>query len=224
MKNQKTYHSQTAKFISSILTCLPKEITTDVMQGWIDNSESLKKALKEALCPPVEVEKVSKKLLKFLGIVVVKAMKKFIVKDEFVAGKNDIDWIGENFEKWFLNMVEEPVKKTKLRQNTLVERSVDNPIIAELGGKKKVGGFLSQILYLMKNVLKKDGTVYVFYKETTVFSKDEEHLAYENKNEEKEVLRTVYVHWFYGGWRVYTDTVEDPRKWDVGYVLFSRNS
>ena len=49
MNNQKTYHKQTAKFLSSVATCIP-ELSSDVMKGWIDNPKILQKVLKQALC------------------------------------------------------------------------------------------------------------------------------------------------------------------------------
>lgn len=172
----------------------------------------------------VEVEETENKLLESLGTVVVPATKKkFVVKNEFVDGKNDINWIGKNIDNWFSNTIEEPVGKTEFRQSTLLEGSVDNPIIAELGGKKKVKAYFSQILSLMRNVLKRDGTVYIFYAETD-FSKDEKHLAYKNEKGKKVVLRAVGVRWGGDGWSVDAYSVELPFRWLVDSVVFSRNS
>lgn len=44
----------TATFLASIATCLPRDISGDVMQGWNQNPTALKKVLREALCPPTE--------------------------------------------------------------------------------------------------------------------------------------------------------------------------
>lgn len=76
----------------------------------------------------------------------------------------------------------------------------------------------------MKNVLQRNGTVYIFYAETTVFEEDEEHLAYENKKGKKVALRAVIVGWDGGSWSVLAYAVEDPHRWSVGRVVFSRNS
>jgi len=172
----------------------------------------------------VEVAGVVKKNLKSLGTVVVPAMKGFIVKKFFVVDKNYIKWIGGNFAKWFLGIVEEPVGKVEFRHSSLEERSVDNLIIKELGGKKKVQSFFSQLSNLMDNVLKRDGTVYVSYAETTVFEESEENLAYKNEKGKKVVLRAVGVDWYGGGWRVSAYSVEDLCMWHVGNVVFSHNS
>lgn len=48
---QKTYHNQTAKFIATVAQNMP-EISSDVMQAWIENPRGLSKVLAEALCPP----------------------------------------------------------------------------------------------------------------------------------------------------------------------------
>lgn len=55
----KTFDSQTARFLATVATCMPP-LSSDVMQGWIDNPKALKKTL-GALSPvaasdPVLVE------------------------------------------------------------------------------------------------------------------------------------------------------------------------
>jgi hypothetical protein len=54
---QKTYDRQTAKFISVVSENLP-EMSSVVMQGWIQNPKSLQKVLREVLCPAEEAEKI----------------------------------------------------------------------------------------------------------------------------------------------------------------------
>ena len=48
----KTYDGQTARFLASVATCMPS-LTSDVMQGWIDNPRGLRKVLC-GLNPPAE--------------------------------------------------------------------------------------------------------------------------------------------------------------------------
>ena len=210
----------TLREVRGPLDALNKNLTSKDAKEWLS---ALNKFLRKEN-PWKEVVKKTKKLLKSLGTVMVPATKKFIFKDEFVKGKNDINWTGKNLVKWFSNIVEEPIEKTKFRKSLLLERSVDNPIIKKLGGRQKVKAYFSQILSLMNNVLKRDGTVYIFYAETDVFSKDEEHLAYENEKGKKVVLRAVSVYWDASGWRVNAYIVEFLFRWDVGFVVFSRNS
>lgn len=47
-------HTQTARFVASVLTCLPGDITEGAMQGWIENPNALKSVLRGALYPPKE--------------------------------------------------------------------------------------------------------------------------------------------------------------------------
>lgn len=49
---QNTYHPQTAEFIATVCQNMP-ELSSDVMQGWIENPKILQKVLCEALCPSV---------------------------------------------------------------------------------------------------------------------------------------------------------------------------
>lgn len=49
----------TATFLASIATCLPRDISGDVMQGWNQNPKALQKVLREALCPPTVVREQS---------------------------------------------------------------------------------------------------------------------------------------------------------------------
>ncbi len=47
----KTYHAQTARFIAAIAEAVPKDISSDVMQDWIQNPKALHETLTTALCP-----------------------------------------------------------------------------------------------------------------------------------------------------------------------------
>ena len=69
----KTYDGQTAKFIAVVVENMPKDLTGDVMQGWIDNPTAVQKALKDAFCPPEERVEPTEKfaLLKDFGIITV---------------------------------------------------------------------------------------------------------------------------------------------------------
>lgn len=54
----------TATLLASIATCLPREMSGDVMQGWIQNPRALKDALRNALCPPTEVAETDSRIWK----------------------------------------------------------------------------------------------------------------------------------------------------------------
>lgn len=136
---------------------------------------------------------VKSKILEFKETVVIPAITEFIVKEEFVVGKSGIGYINEDFNRYFEHIIEEPIEDTELRENRLIKNSVDAPIIEKLGGKEEAQTFLAHILYLMNTKLFKDGTVYIFYKETNVFDEDEKYFAYENEKGERVVLRAVYA-------------------------------
>jgi|SRR3989339_35170 len=49
---EKTYDGQTAAFLAAVATCMPRNMSSEVMQGWITDLTGLKKILAEAFCPP----------------------------------------------------------------------------------------------------------------------------------------------------------------------------
>lgn len=172
----------------------------------------------------VEVEGVVKELLGFLRVVPIPAMKKFVAKDRFVEGKGGINRIGGRFEECFLNTIEEPTKETEFRQSSLKQCTDDSSIVSELGGEANAKVHLSQIEYLMNNVYKKDGTVYVSYAETTVFDKYEE--PYKNKKGKKVILRAINVHFDREkkGWDIDARGFNNIDKWNDGVIVSFDNS
>jgi hypothetical protein len=52
MTQQKTYDPHTAKFLAVVGENMPRELTSDLMQHWIQNPKGLQKVLRNALCPP----------------------------------------------------------------------------------------------------------------------------------------------------------------------------
>jgi len=168
----------------------------------------------------VEAEEIKNTPLESLNTVVVSATKKkFAVKKKFIVdisnkAKVKISYLGSNFREWFLDKVEEPIEETELRYSRLKERSVDEPIIAELGGEAKAETSLTEIFSLIEmqkngegGALLNDGYANIFY-----------------ARDINGVLRAVGVCWFGGGWYVGALLVEDPGRWIVGYRVFSRNS
>ncbi|MEI7452238.1 MAG: hypothetical protein WCK37_03485 [Candidatus Falkowbacteria bacterium] len=110
-KNANTYDAHTARFIATVATCLP-EISSDVMQGWIENPKALKKVLNEALAP---VENQKNNLFIFLSAFMVeKALieatdgkRKIYDSSEIFKGGIDPD-----FKKFRLNNNNQPTKET----------------------------------------------------------------------------------------------------------------
>lgn len=166
------------------------------------------------------VKAVTASLLVLVGTVLVTATtEKFVAKDNFVVNieadaKVKISYMGENFKTWFIDKVEEPIQDGVLRYQKLARKSVDGPIITELGGKAKAETTLTEMFSVMRlqgsgedGALHTNGNLNIFY-----------------IRDQNSVLRTVYVYWFDGGWGVGASAVEDPRGWNDGRQVFSRNS
>lgn len=86
----------------------------------------------------IEGEFVLGGLLKFVGIVKLKAVGRFVVADNFkvgnVVGGRSITWVGDNFQHHYGDLVEEDVPARVVPIWELVRGSVDAPIIKLLGG------------------------------------------------------------------------------------------
>ena len=145
---------------------------------------------------------------------------KFIASDRFKVNTGHeaevkISYLGDNFCKWMLNLVEEqPPAEVNLYYHELLKDSVDGPIIKELGGEQKAETTLSEIFTLMKRqrngedgVLLTSGYANIFYVRGA-----------------NGVLRAVSVGWGGDGWDVRADSVEDPDRWGAGFQVFASNS
>ena len=165
--------------------------------------------------------KPTSSILELVSTVVVNATNsKFVAKERFVLdtsrkAKVKISLFGDNFIKWFLSgdgKTEEPISEQTLRYHKLRKSSEDGPIITELGGEAKAETTLSEMFSLMEKQedgesgpLLNNGWWNIFY-----------------IRDQDGVLRAVDVRWDDGGWRVRADSVESPRRWAVGFQVFSR--
>lgn len=115
--------------------------------------------------------------------------------------KLNISYLGNNFKDWFGNPEVEPNTK-QLQTKTLERGMLDKEILAELKPMEiTLDEFLGQLQYL---------------------DKSEWYIGYIRDRE--NVLRAVFVNWYGVGWDVDAYSVEDPREWDAGYRVFSRDS
>lgn len=143
----------------------------------------------------------------------------FVVRENFKVdtspeAKVKISFIGDNFQRWFTGKCEAPCGERSLRYGRLKQRSVDAPIIAELGGEAAVETSLADVWALMAGQpngeagkLLNNGWANVFY------VKDLDG-----------VVRAVGVFWRGGGWDVGAYEVGSPGPWHGGSRVFSRNS
>ena len=160
-------------------------------------------------------------LLEPVGTVFVPAtIKRFLAREKFVLNRGRkakpgvlISYLGDSFQEWFLEKIEEPIAETTLRYAKLTKSSVDAPIRAEIGSEFEETT-LAQIYSLMERqkhgeggVLLNSGWANIFY--------------VKDVNGE---LRAVCVYWDDDGWSVGAGSVTDPDGWGGGRQVFSRNS
>lgn len=182
--------------------------------------------------------------------------KKFIVRAKFVVNIEPnalvkIRAIGDNFQNWFLDLVEDQVSKLSLAPLTLDRAMYDHEILAKLGGVAKASVSLGEMFSLMEKQpdgpkseaeqLFVDGRSNIFYVPQPVKKLEGNRFSYVNRAgvEVKEkvkdsqylfeiagqwfVLRAVDVSWDGVGWYVCAFSVESPYGWDGGSRVFSRN-
>ena len=106
---------------------------------------------------------------------VVPAMKSFLASDFFKRDMSDdavvkISAVGENFQKWFGNMLVKAHKGSELHLRTLARNANDTDILTALGGESKAETVLSEICWLMtqqgrgqSGFLLNDGKANIFY-------------------------------------------------------------
>ncbi|OGF82592.1 hypothetical protein A3B18_01370 [Candidatus Giovannonibacteria bacterium RIFCSPLOWO2_01_FULL_46_13] len=165
-------------------------------------------------------EPVTELLLEPVGTIAVSATaERFVAKDKFMidTGRKalvKISYLGDNFTEWFLGKTEGPFAGSTLRYSNLRKDSLDVPIVSELGGEEKAETTLAEIYTLMElqrdgrvGVLLNNGYANIFYVRGGVL-----------------VLRAVSVLWGGDGWNLIAYPLGNPRGWDAGRQVFSRNS
>ena len=184
----------------------------------------------------VSVEPASQPLLTLAGTVKVQPVNKLGVNEFFNENNSSvkISYVGDNFKTWFYGKVEvqpnadetEPgegpyrtlgengADKSVLCYYTLNRRSVDGPIIKELGGEDKVKTTLFHIAALMwkqpdgkQGALLTNGYANIFY-----------------VHDINGVLRAVRVRWYGRGWLVCACSVGFPDGWGAVCRVFSCDS
>ncbi len=183
-------------------------------QKALSNGGRLKSGVKEVLA-----KLSTSDLLEAVGTATTPAIATFRAKEYFKddrSGSVKIGWIGDNFRKTFLagdGMVEGAVAEATLRIHKLVKRSVDGPILAELG-EAVAETTLGQMYEMMKaqgqgqqGILLTNGYANIFY-----------------VRDSNNVLWAAGCRWNSGGgyWSVGAHPVSDPVTWGAGDQVFSR--
>jgi hypothetical protein len=199
--------------------------------------ETLAKIGKMAASTEPKSSPVSQTLLIPVGTATVAATEEPIVlSPEVLRERYNIKWRGSNFDAWYLGRTLAPFGGSTLAYSKLSRRSVDGPIITELGATFAARTELIEMLSFVEaqkrgpkskpGPLLTDGSANISYVEDEIRLPEDESVAYTNETGQKVVLRAVGVHWGSrgGGWRVRANAVTGPGAWRDGHRVFSRDS
>ncbi|HCP08387.1 MAG TPA: hypothetical protein DIT25_01140 [Candidatus Moranbacteria bacterium] len=153
-------------------------------------------------------------LLESIGDVKISATLDLTVRDHVVNIREKRNlYTGDNFEKWFFGKKIKPISEF-VQYYKLRKGSVDDSILAELGGEAKAETSLGELFALMEmqvngenGALLTNGYANIFY------IKDVDG-----------VLRAVNCLWNGDGWNLSAYEVDYPDEWSAGSQVFSRNS
>ena len=121
---------------------------------------------------------------------------------KFQIGKNNIVYLGDNFKTWFGGVEFEEEKTKPLHSMKLPRAMNDKEILSEL---KPTEVTLEEVYETLKNMDKKIWAIFYV-------------------RDKNDVLRTVSVYWYGGGWCVGAGSTDDTNEWSGGRQVFSRNS
>ena len=215
-KSTMPYDKQTAEFIATIGQNIPV-LTNEEMQYWIGKPKELQEALRSALVPfqngneVVKPKEPEQPLLRKLVSVRVEGAKRFVAKDHLKEA--NVGWTGGNFDKLFLDLVEENVNDQNVAVHRLERKSKDAPIMAQLGEKARTS--LCHFFGLLKDQSKgQEGYLLV---------NGSANIAYIIGNDGN--FWAVLARWDSGRrfWYVNARSVEDPDGWDAGRQVLSRD-
>jgi hypothetical protein len=187
-----------APFTAGQLNALVKIVGPDNVPGILDGT--LKFVVKQP------------DLLKRITTITFPAVQRFVAKDCLKSA--NVGWTGDNFDKLFLDKVEENVPEAKLAVSRLERASLDAPILTELGDKAETS--LAYMFDLLKKQTKgEDGTL---------LTNGYANIAYICDKNGK--LWSVRARWCsdYGCWDVEAYSVVSPYRWRAGRQVLSRDS
>lgn len=139
----------------------------------------------------------------------VPATKRFVARDKFKVDRNGelpISYLGDNFRKHFLDVLEKNVAATTLKQRKLLKSSVDARILAALGDRdlakiENARTALSQVFNYLKKADR--SRWFIFY-----------------VADAKGTVWVVRASWDCVGWGVEASSVSYPGEWSgARYVV-----
>ena len=163
----------------------------------------------------LKIEVVKNNTLNTLGTITTPdTTEKFVARDKFhkESEKVKFAFISDKFQSWFFDgKIEEPLGEQSLRYGDLIKRSVDGPIIKELGGEAKFETTLSALYDLLAKQRNGEEGVLLTNRYPNIFY----------VKDISGTLRAVGVHWRGVGWRVGARSVGHPGGWFAGDRVFS---
>lgn len=148
--------------------------------------------------------------------VLIPAQERFLARDHFItsldpAAQVPIVYVMGNFNRWFLDKVEEPSGEVSLMWYELQRNAGDQTIVAELGGVKRVETTLASVFALMhQQRLGQPGPLASNGWGNDFYVRD---MAGE--------LRSVYVHWCDEGWGVDSAPIVRTTEWPIRDRVFA---
>lgn len=198
-----TWLDQHAKEVMGLLVEVVKKKFQEekALKGFLQSCQTVE---------PVIKPKPTSSILELMSTVTVPATSaSFVARDHFKLKKDGgiYSSLGNNFQSWFGGKTEDPIGEQILRCHKLLKPSVDDRIVAELGGEAKAETALSGMSSLMEKqkngedgVLLTNGYANVFYVQ-----------------DQNGVLRSVVGSFCRFGWCVDAGSVE----WFDGSNVFS---
>lgn len=205
---------------SALVQSVPVDLPDEDAVYWIGKKKELHRKIQEVLrrssgATDVVASLPANALLELVTTTQTPAVEAFNAKEKLAIGTQDgvkIVWHGDNFKMHFLGKCELDVPAQELRVHKLLEKSLDAPIIAELGGEKLVETSLATMFEMLKKQgqgqkgsLLTNGYANIFY-----------------IKDDAGTLWAVYARWYGGGWDLFALSVTDPDSWPRVSQVVSR--
>jgi hypothetical protein len=204
---------------SALMQSIPTDLPDEDAVYWIGKKKELHRKIQQVLrrsTGATDVGAVSATtLLELVTTVQTAAVEAFSAKEKLAIGTQDgvkIVWHGDNFKTHFLGKCELDVPARDLRVHKLRKKSLDAPIIAELGGQELVETHLATMFEMLKKQVQgQKGDLLVNGYANIFYIKDD-----------VGVLWAVGADWGGGGWSLDADSVTYPYAWSADGQVVSR--
>ena len=143
-------------------------------------------------------------ILEFVRTLIIPAQPELTTSEKFFEDAG-VKWMSETAKSVLLNRKVEACGETELRVSRLLENSIDEPILDELGDKAEISP-TQLAAFLDRN--RESSEWFIFY-----------------VLDEEGTLWAVRAYWFAesGGWRLSADSVTSLDGWFAGSQVVSRN-